>query len=123
MVDYEDIETELTELSLTQQLATDDQMKAAKATSQDKLLGAAYLMCSNKHRFGKMVEDIHNAYLIGQDEYPKSVNDAYYHICNWSNDQETSLPWALPIMFFHLHRHQLVPLYHQGERDQGTSPL
>ena len=44
MVDYEDIETELTELSLTRQLATDDQMKAAKATSQDKLLGVAYLM-------------------------------------------------------------------------------
>ena len=88
MVDYEDIEKELTELSLTWQTATDEQMKTAKATAQDKLLGVAYLMCSDKHRFGKMVEDIDNAYLVGRDEYPKSVNDAYYRICNWSNDQK-----------------------------------
>ena len=88
MVDYEDIEKELTELSLTRQTATDEQMKTAKATAQDKLLGVAYLMCSDKHRFGKVVEDIDNAYLVGRDEYPKSVNDAYYRICNWSNDQK-----------------------------------
>ena len=61
MVDYEDIEKELTELSLTRQTATDEQMKTAKATAQDKLLGVAYLMCSDKHRFSKMVEDIDNA--------------------------------------------------------------
>jgi len=44
MVDYEDIEKILVELSLTRQTAKDKQMKAAKATSQDKLLGVAYLM-------------------------------------------------------------------------------
>ena len=60
MVDYEDIEKELTELSLTRQTATDEQMKTAMATAQDKLLGVAYLMCSDKHRFGKIVEDIDN---------------------------------------------------------------
>ena len=91
MVDYEDFEKELADLSLTQQMANDYQMKAAKATAQDKLIGVAYLMCLDKHRFGKIVEDIDNSYLVGQDEYPKSVNDAYYCICNWSNNQKTSL--------------------------------
>jgi len=53
MVDYEEIEKELVELSLTRQMATEDQMKAAKATAQYNLLGVAYLMCSDKHRFRK----------------------------------------------------------------------
>ena len=88
IVDYEDIGKELTELSLTQEIATDKQMKTAKPTAQDKLLGVAYLMCSDKHRFVKMVEDTDNAYWVGWDEYPKSVNDAYYCICKWSNDQK-----------------------------------
>ena len=71
MVDYEDIEKELEELSLIWQMATNAQMKATKATAQDKLLGVAYLICSDKHRFGNMVENINNAYLVGQDGYPK----------------------------------------------------
>ena len=52
MIDYEEIEKELVELSLTRQMATEDQMKAA-TTAQYNLLGVAYLMCSDKHRFGK----------------------------------------------------------------------
>ena len=35
-------------------------------------------MCSDKHRFEKMVEVIDKAYLVGWDEYPKSTNGAYY---------------------------------------------
>jgi len=89
MVDFEDIEKELEDLSLIRQMATNDQMKATKATAQDKLLGVAYLMCSDKHRFRKMVEHFNNAYLVGQDGYPKLVNDDYYCKCNWSKDKKT----------------------------------
>ena len=80
MVEYDEFEKELAELSITWQMATDDQMKAGKANSQDKLLGVAYLMCSDKHRFAKMVENIENAYLVGCDQYQKMRNDAYYRI-------------------------------------------
>jgi len=55
IIDYEDLEKKLVELSLTQK-ATNDQKKAAKATAQDRLLGVAYLMYSDNHRFGKIVE-------------------------------------------------------------------
>ena len=91
MVDYEDIEEESAELSLTWKMATNNRIKAAKATAQDKQLGFAYLMCSDKHRFRKLVEDMDNAFLVGLDEYPKLVNDAYYHICNWSNDPKNHI--------------------------------
>ena len=70
MIDYEDIEKRLEGPSLTQQTATKDQMKVAKATAQDKLLYVAYLMCSDKHRFGKAVEDIKDAYFVCWDENP-----------------------------------------------------
>jgi len=55
MIDYEDIEKRLAEPSLTQQTATQDQMKVAKDNAQDKLLYGAYLMCSHKHWFEKAV--------------------------------------------------------------------
>ena len=120
MVDYEDIEKELTELSLTQQMATDEQIKTAKATAQDKLLVVAYLMCSDKHRFGEMVEDINNAYWVGRDEYPKLVNDAYYHICNWSNDQKILI--TMGSTNDGLSFAQATTGGNSGERNQGTSP-
>jgi len=50
------------ELSLTWQMTTDEQMKAIKATVQVKLIGFVGLMCLDKHGFGKIVEDIKNAY-------------------------------------------------------------
>ena len=95
-------------------------MNTAKATAQDKLLVVAYLMCSDKHRFGKMVEDINNAYWVGRDEYPKLVNDAYYHICNWSNDQKILI--TMGSTNDGLSFSQAKTGDNSGERNQGTIP-
>ena len=39
-------------------------------------------------QFGMIVEYIDHVYLVGKDEYSKSVKDAYYHIWNWSIDKK-----------------------------------
>ena len=86
IVDCEDVEGELSALSLTFQTATIEQIIQAKQSAKDKLLGVAYLMCVYLSRFGKLLEDIENAYLVGVDQIPKSVNNEYHHVTNWSND-------------------------------------
>ena len=86
LVDYNDVENELTALSLTFRTATDEQITQAKQTAKDKLLGVSYLMCVDRTKFGKLLEDVENAYLTGVDQFPKSVNDAYHRVTNWSND-------------------------------------
>ena len=86
IVDYKDVEGELSDLSLTFQTATTEQNTKAKQSAKDELLGVAYLMCVDWSRLGKLLEDTENAYLVGVDQFPKSVNDVYHHVTNWSND-------------------------------------
>jgi len=48
---------------------TDDDKKNAR----DKLLAMFFLAGADKKRFGKLVEDLNNAYLSGKDNYPESI--------------------------------------------------
>jgi Zinc knuckle len=48
--------------------ADDDKKKA-----RDKLLAMFFLAGADKKRFGKLVEDLNNAYLSGKDNYPESI--------------------------------------------------
>ena len=87
IVDCKDVEGELSALSLTLQTANTEQITQAKQSEKDKLLGVAYLMFVDWRQFGKLLEDTENAYLVGVDQFPKSVNDAYDCFTNWSNDR------------------------------------
>jgi len=42
----------------------------AKQTAKNKLLGVSYLMCVDHTKFGKLLEDVGNAYLTGVDQFP-----------------------------------------------------
>jgi len=86
LVDCKDMESELTALSLTFQTATKEQITQAKQSVRDNLLVVCYLMCVDWSRFGKLLEDTENAYLVGVDQFSKSVNDAHHCVTNWSND-------------------------------------
>ena len=46
-------------------------------------------MCVDRARFGKLLYYIENAYLTGVDQFSKSVNNAYHHVTNGSNDQRS----------------------------------
>ena len=112
MVGFTDIENDGAKSSLTQKIATDVQTKVTKASAQVKLLGIAYLMCEDKQRFGKMIEDIDNSFwLDGWEECLKLVNESFYHICNWSNDpKKLSASFDQPMLVFHLHRQQQLSI-------------
>jgi len=73
-------------LSLTFETANDEQIAQANQTTKDNLLGVSYLMCIEWTKFGKLLEDVQNAYLAEVDQFPISVNDAYNHVTNCRND-------------------------------------
>jgi len=54
------------------------------------VLGVSCLICIDQTKFGKLLEDIGNAYLAGI-VLLKSVNDAYQCVTNWRNDPRIAM--------------------------------
>ena len=61
-------------------------MKLTGIFTTSVYLGTAYLISFDKHRYGKLVEDTSNVYLKGNNEYTKSLMDAYQLVSMWIND-------------------------------------
>ena len=56
------------------------------------LLAAALLMGADRKRYTGLITDLENSYSKGQDDWPKSVNDAYALLCNWRVDRGLITP-------------------------------
>lgn len=54
-------------------------------------LAVAFLLRADRVCFGKLIEDLENNYLHGQDNYPRMTNDAYNLLCNWKQDPRNVL--------------------------------
>ena len=63
--DLEDFMDQLKAMSKTCQDVTDEEIELAKQKARDVYLDTAYLMSSNKHSYGKLIEDTSDAYLKG----------------------------------------------------------
>ena len=46
-------------------------------------MATAFLSGLNRARYGVLLNELHNAFLIGRDEYPKTFTDAYDLGINW----------------------------------------
>jgi Zinc knuckle len=52
----------------------------------ERYFAVAFLLGSDRVRFGKLIEDLENSHLQGQNNYPKTVQDAYTLLVNWKQD-------------------------------------
>jgi Zinc knuckle len=52
----------------------------------ERYFAVAFLLGSDCVRFGKLIEDLENSHLHGQNNYPKTVQDAYTLLVNWKQD-------------------------------------
>ena len=41
------------------------------------------MMGFDRSQFGQRIEDLKNSHLIGDDVYPKAINDVYNLLCHW----------------------------------------
>ena len=62
---------------------TTQQKDALEKEAKDMYLAIAFLLNSDRSRYGRLIEDLENSYLLGEDKYPKTVTSAYDILTNW----------------------------------------
>ena len=51
----------------------------------------AFISGANSIKYGRLIEELENSYLKGnENEYPKTVTDAYNLLLNYKNDPKTT---------------------------------
>ena len=66
--------------------ATDAQEEAAKIEATQWYLALAFLMGSDRTRFGRLLEKLENDFTAGNDNYPKTLTDTYNMLLEWKDD-------------------------------------
>ena len=54
----------------------------ARVAAREKYFAVALILGSDRNRYGKMIEDLENDYIQGNDRYPKTINAAYRLLLN-----------------------------------------
>jgi hypothetical protein len=67
-------------------LASREQVAEAMKAAQEQYLSVAFLLGSDRNRYGKLMEDLENDYIQRQDRYPKTGTTAYSLLMNWKED-------------------------------------
>jgi hypothetical protein len=63
--------------------AATDELNATKEGAIEEYLAMAFLMGADRNRYGKLIEDLENAFTQGQDNYPRTVTGAYTMLTTW----------------------------------------
>ena len=66
--------------------ATDAQQETVETEGIQRYLALAFLMGSDRSRFGRLLEKLENDFTAGNDNYPKTLTDAYNMLLEWKDD-------------------------------------
>jgi hypothetical protein len=66
--------------------ASQSEKETATTEARDTTIACAFILGADKSRFGKLMEDLENAYTQGDDKYPTDLTDAYKLLTNWKQD-------------------------------------
>jgi hypothetical protein len=64
----------------------DDEEEDVKREGKERYLAVAFLLGSDRSRFGRLLENLENNFLQGQNNYPATVTAAYSLLTNWKQD-------------------------------------
>ena len=65
---------------------TADETAAAKTATEEAYMNTAFLSGLKNARYRALIDELHNAFCIGCDEYPKKLTSAYDLSINWKGD-------------------------------------
>jgi len=65
---------------------TKAQGDALSKTAQERYLAVAFLLGSDRSRYGRLIKNLENDYLQGTNHYPTTVTGAYNLLTNWKQD-------------------------------------
>lgn len=61
-------------------------LKTASNKAKEAYLAAAFILGSDRNRYGKMLEDMENDFTTGIDKYPKTLVNAYNLLLHWKQN-------------------------------------
>ena len=70
---------------------TADEKRGLADDVEQRSMAVAFILCADRLRFGKLVEDMENNYLQGNNKYPTTVSAAYHLLSNWKQDPRHGL--------------------------------
>jgi hypothetical protein len=70
---------------------TDIEKKTIADDVEERSMAVAFILGSDRLRFGKLVEDMENSYLQGNNKYPTTVVGAHHLLANWKQDPRHGL--------------------------------
>jgi hypothetical protein len=76
---------------------TTAETKEVSKDAQERYLAVAFILGADRGRFGRLVEDLENAYLQGQNKYPTTMTAAYHLLTNWKQDPRNLIRNVGPI--------------------------
>jgi hypothetical protein len=71
---------------MTRDTAPAEQLLAAGKYTKEQYLACAFLMGSDRHGYGKLIEDLENDFTQRPENYPKTLVDAYNLLVHWKQD-------------------------------------
>lgn len=83
----------LNQVALEKGKEVDKMTEEDKKEAQERYLAVAFVLGSDRSRFGVLIEHLENGYLQGQDGYPKTVTAAYHLLTNWKQERQ-AMPLA-----------------------------
>lgn len=84
------IEKELDKVNLKIATANSQQLATEKSGSKDNYLSYTFLHSSDRKRYGKLLDDTENQFTQGQDNFRKTLSNAYNLLVYWNNTQRQS---------------------------------
>jgi hypothetical protein len=68
-----------------------DKLINLKKEAKEQYLAVAFLLSADHGRYGRLIEDLKNDFLQGQDHYPKTVTATFSLLTNWKQHTMRSM--------------------------------
>jgi hypothetical protein len=80
------VDSELDAAGTTRATATAVELQDAENAARERVLACAFLVGSDRTRYGKLLEDLENSYTQGSNNYPATLQSAYSLLVHWKQD-------------------------------------
>jgi hypothetical protein len=64
-----------------------DERNKATDEARDATVACAFIMGADKHRYGKLKEDLENSFTQGDNKYPVNLTEAYRLLTSWKQER------------------------------------
>ena len=101
--------------------------KEVEKEAQGRYLAVAFVLGADRQRYGRLIENLENDYLQGQNNYPSTITAAYNLLTNWKQDPRNLVRTIGPVndgvSFMNIDdgdAGQEVALANRGQQKSGT---